>query len=175
VLNQARRRLHDPGVGKGRLILCEASTPRKRDAREEDAMLFVGVLIVGLGVVFIVIASSVTVKTRRLLAKGRVVWGEVVEVVQRNDWEGDLMNYPVVEFETEGGRFVKFESKAGTNWKAYSAGQAVQVLYDPDDPEKAVVHSFLSVWLGPVLCWFMAGGCCFLGAVLAACGGLLGI
>ncbi len=65
--------------------------------------------------------------------------GKVVALETRNEdsVDGDTVYYPVVRFTTEAGQSVKFRSRNGSDPPLYQRGQAVNVLYLPDNPQEA--------------------------------------
>jgi hypothetical protein len=63
--------------------------------------------------------------------------------------------FPVVRFTTAAGDVVSVKSKTGRSG-GYRIGQALQVLYDPDDPANAVIDAPWSRWLIVAVALFMA-------------------
>ena len=55
---------------------------------------------------------------------------------------------PVIEFKSSDGAAHRFVSKVGTNPSAYDPGDAVIVLYNPENPSEALVDGLLSKYLG---------------------------
>jgi hypothetical protein len=74
---------------------------------------------------------------------------------------GGTFLYPQFVFTTSAGRSVQFTSKDGSTAQPYEDGQAVPVLYDPDEPTHAVLDSFWSLWAATVVLGVFALG--FLG------------
>ncbi len=69
---------------------------------------------------------------------------------------------PTVQFITNSGQPVQFESQFGTMPASHKVGQVVKILYDPNQPDKAEVDSGLSNWLVPgCLLAFTLGSCFF--------------
>ena len=95
-------------------------------------LMFTGIWCL-VGAVFLAVGLSA--RRRRRLKEERLrarASGTVVEVVRRSS--GDSVSfYPIVEFEFDGRR-ISLESETGGGRKRYYEGQAVEVLYDPDDP-----------------------------------------
>ncbi|MCB1035561.1 MAG: DUF3592 domain-containing protein [Acidobacteria bacterium] len=60
-----------------------------------------------------------------------------------------------IRFETSGGREVSFTPPGGVSKNTYAPGDSVTVLYDPDDPEGALLLGFRPLLLGPLLLGFM--------------------
>ena len=65
---------------------------------------------------------------------------------------------PAVRFSTRDGREFSFLSEVSTSHQGYEVGDAVRVLYDPRDPERAEIRSFLRQWFPVVALLSMAGG-----------------
>ncbi|MGQ9483338.1 DUF3592 domain-containing protein [Chloroflexus sp.] len=77
--------------------------------------------------------------------------GTVVELlkVQR---PGETANfYPIVEFRTQTGEFIRFEGSTGVSENTYRVGQQVDILYDPQFPQDARLTRGLSY--GYLLLW----------------------
>ena len=72
-----------------------------------------------------------------------------------------LLRFPAVRFRTRAGAEVEFQNAVGSSPLPYRVGQRVPVRYDPDDPRKASIRSFTSLWF---FCAFPA-----LAGVLAGC------
>lgn len=73
-------------------------------------------------------------------------------------------NQPVVKFYGPDGTPITFTSSVPTGWGlAPSRGEQVAIIYDPDDPTKAAIGSFMLLWFLPTA--FLAAGliCVFLG------------
>jgi Protein of unknown function (DUF3592) len=78
--------------------------------------------------------------------------GIVVDVEERTEGtpeEATLASYPVVEFTTAEGRTIRFTSRLSLPI-AIEVGKAVPVRYRSDDPERAVIDSFMRTWALPV-------------------------
>ena len=58
---------------------------------------------------------------------------------------------PVVTFRDSSGRSHRFVSATGSNPPTHGVGDAIDVLYEPDDPATASVADFWSLWLVPVV------------------------
>ncbi len=121
-----------------------------------------------IGIVLLVKAASHGNRTRAFLAGARESTGEVIaleEVPPQQPGADQLETYrPVVVFTAEGGRQVRFESMASSNPPRYSVGDKVPVIYDPERPSEARIHSFHDLWFAPAL----FGGLGLVFAVLGA-------
>ena len=99
------------------------------------AALFIGlvVLMVGAGVYFV---------RGNWIAEAERVEGEVVALEPRR-----LGFSPTVQFWTAAAdRPVQFTPGWSTNPPAYQIGEAVPVLFQPDDPSSAVIDAHLGLW-----------------------------
>ena len=116
-------------------------------------------VIAGLGVTAIgaiLLARARAFLRRATTARGRYVgatWGDSASdltVTPRRT------AYPLVEFQTAGGQTIRFEARTGTPWAGQKAGRPVEVVYDPQNPQHAVVNSFVELWL-PALIFLTVG------------------
>lgn len=101
--------------------------------------------------------------TREFLANAEVAEGTVVAIKSRD--YGDRTYYPVIRFKPFGNPQIEFEGDSTEERPAYERGDSVTVLYDPANPEKALIKSFMSLWLGPIatgiLGTLFSAICCF--------------
>ena len=84
----------------------------------------------------------------------------VTEVIDRDDGEETIKYKSRLEFTTASGETVRFESRA-SKFVPPEIGDQIEVLFDPDNPDQAVVDTFEERWYTVML----AGG---LGLVLGA-------
>ena len=73
--------------------------------------------------------------------------------------------YPIVEFHTKDGRSVRFKSGTGSGPPSYKKGEAVPVRYYANDPTKAEIDSFLTLWGGSLIACVL-GAAFFLGGIV---------
>ena len=86
--------------------------------------------------------------------------------VRRGSYRGDTF-YPRVRFRTEDGRDISFVSNIGTKPASYHINNAVTVVYDPRNPNRAYIRSVMNLWLLPII----LGA---LGALFSSVGGVVG-
>lgn len=78
---------------------------------------------------------------------GEKTIAQVVRLAESTDSEGSCCVYsPVFEY-TVAGRRHSFESMNASSPPSYRVGQQVEILYNPEDPDDAVVNSFGELWL----------------------------
>lgn len=85
----------------------------------------------------------------QLVSTGRTATGVVVALSESRH-EGDITYSPVVEF-TVNGKTISFESGNSSNPPTHKVGDPVEVIYDPESPQDARIHSFYELWLFPIL------------------------
>ncbi len=114
-------------------------------------------------IIFIVAGSGVTLiglwllrQARTFKRKALAAEGHYVDATRRTSHDNRYTAYPVVEFQTADGQTVQFEGRVGMPWAKGQVGRRVRVLYDPADPEKAVVDSVVELWF-PALIFLAVG------------------
>lgn len=98
--------------------------------------------------------------------------GKVIALVERSSYDSETretttFSYPKVEFRLPDGSLRQVQLNEGSYPPDYQAGDAVTILYDPDQPNNARIKSASST----VLMWLLPGitgilGLAFLGAAL---------
>jgi hypothetical protein len=77
--------------------------------------------------------------------------GMVLEVRRERGARGLPADRPIVRFTVpRAEREVVFRSKVAMWPSPFEAGEAVEVAYEPADPERAEIDSFWTIWLPPV-------------------------
>jgi len=138
------------------------------------------VIVIGLAI--LVLGWQWRIHTQTLIGTMLPTEGQVVQVVSHPGSKGKVFFYPIVEFRTADGRIIRFEGSTGSNPPAHRVGDQVQVRYDPQSPESAVIDSW-DLWLPSILfigiggLFALIGLLIFLDAllVLLQLGGLLGV
>ena len=104
--------------------------------------------------VFCIIGLAILIQTffiyqekRTLIEKADVVEGTVVD--------NSTNDSPVVCFSTKDGRRIKFTSYINNNLLSYKEGEAVEVLYDPENPNKAKINNFSTLYMGVSILGFL--------------------
>ncbi|MFZ5879275.1 MAG: DUF3592 domain-containing protein [Chloroflexota bacterium] len=76
--------------------------------------------------------------------------GVVTSVVSHSIGAANFHYYPVVEFRTQAGKMVRFESELGFYPARHKPGQTVSVWYDPADPGRAMLDLAAAKWTAPL-------------------------
>jgi hypothetical protein len=118
--------------------------------------------IVPIGVLLLLLAAWSVWSTKMWIARSVETQGTVIEMVRVRDSDNaGYMYTPRVRFSTAEGKTIEFESSLRTNPPAYSTGQTVTVLYDPNVPESASIRGFFTLWFMALILSFI--GVVFLG------------
>lgn len=135
------------------------------------ALILIGLLFLLIGLGVLIGGIVTTVRQSRRSAGRAATTGKVVGLVKRVFTPGSAGLYcPVVEFITQSGETVRFESDFGTMPASHSVGQSIPIRYDPADPQKAEIDSATSHWLVPGCMIGMGLGFLGLGSVLMLMG-----
>ena len=100
-------------------------------------------LLVSLG--FVTSALRIYLRRKRFLAHAERAVGTIIEVRVRGIGR-NAVSFPVFEFRTNGGVLRQSESLMGSGFRGFSVGEEVAVRYDPSDPSRAEVDSFVVLW-----------------------------
>jgi len=90
------------------------------------------------GLLFFAIGSGLTYRQRSMEKQGIEAQGVVVSLQENYDSDGSTYA-PVVQFKTASGQNVRFISSYYSSPPAYDVGQAVVVVYPPEEPEDAII------------------------------------
>lgn len=118
-----------------------------------------------LSVIFFVITFFTFRKSYKLVKNGNKVEGEIVDVVMSisnsTDEDGYVtktkMYAPVISFKDESGNEYSFTSgNKSSRKRKFKVGVKKEVIYDRDDPNKAELNSFGSLWSGALIAGVVA-------------------
>ncbi len=113
-------------------------------------------LFAGVGVVMLLVASVTYQSERRFVTSALRVGGTVVELERQSSSDGSGSWYPIVQFETESGAPTRFRARVGSNPPSWEVGEAVEVLYLPNDPDSARLAGFFSLYIGTFVTGLLA-------------------
>ena len=102
-------------------------------------------------IVLILVGVKALLDGRRFIATAVEASGVVVEIANLREYDSDLERdvtrpYPVVEFVTAREQVVRYQPPVGSNPPDYRLGGPLMVLYDPADPQHAVLDTWDDVW-----------------------------
>ena len=121
-----------------------------------------------MGALLLAAALAAATPTALFLARSQTATGTYAgSVAHAGGTHGGTFLYPRFAFSPGAGRRPQtITSKSGSTDQPYADGAQVQVRYDAQHPEHAVVVSFWSLWVGPLVLAVMGSG--FIGAALLA-------
>lgn len=111
------------------------------------------VLFAAIGILLLAIGVFVTRRTRQFIAAAETAEGVVLE----NLWQYSSSRnssgtyHPRVRFRTQRGNEVEFVSDTGSSPPSYRPNESVEVVYDPENPQRASINSFWNLWLGSII------------------------
>jgi hypothetical protein len=73
----------------------------------------------------------------------------------------DMFFVPIVRFQTATGRVFEVEGRIDNKsalQKLCKSGAKVEIIYDPQNPKRAVINTFAELWFVPLLAWFIGVG-----------------
>ena len=113
------------------------------------------------GVVLVLLGFGRYVDSRAFVAMATPAPGKVVGFETYDAPGGDSrddIHYAMVVYKTRGGREIKFRGPSRDGLVRLKRGDDVRVLYDPSDPKKARVDSFMGLWFAATMLWLIGGG-----------------
>jgi hypothetical protein len=73
----------------------------------------------------------------------------------------DIITVPIVQFKTKSGESVIVEGNVddiAILKNICKSGGNIEVIYDPDKPEHAVINTFAELWFAPLIMWIVGSG-----------------
>jgi hypothetical protein len=122
-----------------------------------DNML-ISIIFPAVGVLLIVIAVILFIRTVIFLLSSKKVQGTIVRMAQYTDSSGSRYD-PVFQFKTADGRTLEVEDSTGSNPPQFRVGQSVKIAYDPKNPSRAHINKQTNLFFAPLLLCLM--GLCF--------------
>lgn len=102
---------------------------------------FITILFLAIGILMLLISAITAFYTRRAISREVSAKGNVVDLVVRQDSEGNQFYYPVVVFSLPDGTLQTVQTTVGSWPAAYDKGEAVTVVYDSEQPTRAHIQS----------------------------------
>jgi uncharacterized protein DUF3592 len=139
---------------------------------ERDSARFPKIIVgifLAVAVIMLGIAAVSAVSTSRTLSREKSASGRVVDLVAHKDQAGQVFYFPVVEFYLPDESRQTVQLSEGSTSPEYTTGEAVIILYDPEQPNTARIKSFgstLLMWIVPIITGVV--GLAFLAATLFA-------
>jgi hypothetical protein len=126
-------------------------------------LILLGFVVLGVGL--LVGGVFAYRSTRAFLSSAVPAEGTIVAYAESRSSEGDLAYYPIISFAPKDGPKVEFQSETGGSRRG-PLGERVEILYDPRNPHRAEIRSFLALWFVPLLLLALGLGFAGIGAAL---------
>ncbi len=110
-----------------------------------------------LGFLLIGIAVFVWMRTRKFINEAQETKGTVIRMLSKRGSKGGTIYAPVFQFRTIDGRTIEVEESLYSKPPQFQEGQSVDILYDPQNPEKARVKKWMNLYFVPVVLGGMGG------------------
>lgn len=130
-----------------------------------NRLRFGGMICLVVGVTLLVLAGMVYRNHRAFLATAVHTRGEISNYTTRLD-NGSTYYKAVIKFTDQTGEGHVFESNTSSTRKVGNLGDRVDVLYSPKVPADAMIDSFSSLWLMPLILAGIGGMQLFVGTLL---------
>lgn len=116
-----------------------------------NGLRFTALILGVIGSVFTVIGVTTGVNTHSFVNSAITTQGTIVNFSRRLSTDSKKQSiyyyYPVIKFTAQNGEPTTFESNVGSNSPAYTQGQQVEVLYNPEQPKSAQINSWVELWI----------------------------
>ncbi len=125
---------------------------RNRRRSSDRVFLLIFVSVFGLvGLVFLGVAFFTTRAELAFRAGAISAPGTVVELESRSGSKGGTVYAPVFEFADRNDRVHRVTASVASSPPSFRRGEAVRVLYRPENPEEARLDSFMETWFLPLI------------------------
>ena len=117
------------------------------------AVRWIFLIFLGVGSIMLAGAALSFMHTRQFVHSSSVGDGVVIENVWRES-SGRRRSgsfYPRVRYRTMSGQDFVIISNTGSRPPSFRVGERVQILYSPDNPTRARIDSFGSLWALPLV------------------------
>lgn len=103
-----------------------------------------------IGIGLLLGAGALYQHTSAFVARASSTSGVVVELVESRSSDSVTWK-PRVSYSDAHGRVTQFTSPTSSNPPSYEAGETVEVLYVPGEPDSAEINGFFSLWGGTLI------------------------
>ena len=105
------------------------------------------------GFISLAIGSGFYFLTNGLSKKGIKTKARVKDHKLNYDAEDGSTFHEVFEFEDESGKLHRVKSMFSSSFRMYSVGEVVEILYDPDNPDRAMPNNrfLLNFYILPII------------------------
>jgi hypothetical protein len=143
--------------------------PRRQPGNFSGDVKIILLIFFTIGAIAFMVGAYSAVRTHRFLAHAVELPGRVVDYATSKDDDGKLTYYPVIEYTDSAGRPGRFKADWGSNYRWYSTGEAVTVLYDAGTaaaPGAVRLSTFWQLWSTSIFATVFGVGFCGFPVVL---------
>jgi len=116
--------------------------------------LTLGIVFGLVGGLLAAIGVFLFIRTRIFISKAQEVKGTVIQMVysRSSSSSGSGGGYsPVYQFRTLDGQVIQVVDGLSSNPPMFKEGQTIDVLYDPENPQKARIKKWMNLYFAPLL------------------------
>lgn len=114
-------------------------------------LIIIGTVFGFVGMLLFAIGIFILIHTRIFMDKAQEVKGTVIRMVYRRGSDGGRGYSPVYQFRTITGQTIEIADGMSSNPPMFTEGQSVDVLYDPENPNRARIKKWSSLYFVPLL------------------------
>ena len=118
-----------------------------------DEMIF-GLVFGGVGFLLAALALFFLIRTRIFIRNSQLTQGTVTQMVYSSDSESGGYT-PVFRFRTLEGQEIEVSGSLRSNPPQFQVGQTIDVLYNPDNPQKARIKKWMNLYFVSALLGFL--------------------
>lgn len=118
-----------------------------------DEMIF-GLIFGGVGFLLAALALFFFIRTRIFINNSQLTQGTITQMVYSRDSESSGYT-PVFRFRTLEGQDVEVSGNLRSNPPQFQVGQTIDVLYDPENPQKARIKKWMNLYFVSALLGFL--------------------
>lgn len=126
-------------------------------SRNSKKLKYVGPIFTVVGAGVLALGIYLGMERADFLETALEASGEVIRLKEKRS-DDSYVYYPVVRYKLPGtDRQLIFEHDSGSNPPSYQVGENVRVLYDPQDPNQAIIDAGIFNWMGPGIATLLGG------------------
>jgi Protein of unknown function (DUF3592) len=112
-------------------------------------------LLMSSAIIFLTVSFFLYLHTQKFIQSANRTQGIITQLIEKKDHDTDSLYYPVCTFQDSRGNQHQIYSSMGSYPPSYKIGDKISVLYQPNNPEKAMIDNFSEKWF---LSAMFAGG-----------------
>lgn len=104
------------------------------------------------GLVLLGFSGYLAWNSYQLNRTGNIASGEIIDYQSHYSREDNATYYyPIIKFSPKQGEDVTIVSAIGSSSPDYQQGHSIDLLYSTDQPHKAIIYDFKSIWLESII------------------------